>query len=161
MWSANCWRGGPVSELDRIGVAVVDGTEDGRSGHVAALLREIESLLRSLVERDEGGSIDLRSLPLTENDLVQLEEALGEGEVAAQVDSLGFSRVWETAVSGVWWVSHENEEGEVIGEFIEVTYCPEILITPTEDVKESWQALRARLLESEYGKTMGDAHGGD
>ena len=150
-----------MSELDRIGVTVVDETADGQSGHVLALLQEIESLLRSLVERDAGGSIDLRSLPLTDSDLTQLEETLGEGEVSAQVDSLGLSRVWETGVSGVWWVIHENEEGEVIGEFIEVTYCPELLITPAEDVKESWQALRARLVQSEYGKTLEDAHGGD
>jgi hydrogenase-1 operon protein HyaF len=150
-----------MGEFDGIGIAVVNTAPDGQATNVPALLREIDSLLKSLVETDTGGSIDLRSLPLSESDLTQLEEALGEGEVLAQVDSLGLSRVRETAIAGVWWVTHENEEGQVIAEYVEVTYCPEILITPTEDVRESWQALRARLLESEYGNRMGDTHGGD
>ena len=123
---------------------------EGADGNAAAILREIETLVRGLVQADEGGSIDLQGLPLGPEDRARLEEDLGVGEVQAEVDAMGITRVRETAVPGVWWVVHHNEAGERIGEFIEVGYCPEILITPAEDVKEGWDALRARLVEKEY-----------
>ena len=123
---------------------------EGSDGNAAAILREVESLVRGLVESDEGGSIDLQGLPLAPEDRHRLEEELGVGEVRAEIDAMGITQVQETAVPGVWWVVHHNEAGELIGEFIEVGYCPEILITPAEDVKEGWDALRARLVEKEY-----------
>ncbi len=139
-----------MSGLDGIGVKVIDA---GGDGSARAVLREIETLLTVLVEKGEEGSIDLSSLPLTPEAYDLLEETLGEGEVTAEVSSLGVTRVHETGIPGVWWVTHYNEDDDVMAEFIEVTHCPEILLTPEDDVKDGLEALRARLFEENMNKS--------
>lgn len=138
-----------MNGIGDIGVKVVPV---GGNGNGRAVLREIETLLGALVEKGEEGSIDLSSLPLTPEDYDLLEETLGEGEVTAEVNSLGPSRIHETGIPGVWWVTHYNDDDEVMAEFIEVTYCPEILLTPEDDVKDGLEALRARLFEENLNK---------
>ena len=139
-----------MSGLDGIGVKVIDA---GGDGSARAVLREIETLLTVLAEKGEEGSIDLSSLPLTPEAYDLLEETLGEGEVTAEVSSLGVTRVHETGIPGVWWVTHYNEDDDVMAEFIEVTHCPEILLTPEDDVKDGLEALRARLFEENMNKS--------
>ncbi len=114
-----------------------------------AILQQLLAMLGRLIEHDEPDSIDLRALPLTEADMQSLRELLGEGEVSGVVTTYGPSQVFETGYSGVWWVTHMNDDEEVIGEFIEVTYCPEILVSPQDDVREAREALRARLLQNQ------------
>ncbi len=133
-----------MSGLNDIGVQVM---HVGGNGNARAVLREIEALLQKLVEEGEESSIDLSGLPLTPEDYDLLEEALGEGEVVAEVHSLGPTRIHETGIPGVWWVTHYNSDDEVLAEFIEVAWCPEILLTPEDDVKDGLEALRARLFE--------------
>lgn len=128
--------------LDDIGVHVVHGNGNGR-----AVLNEVARLLQQLVETGEGGSIDIGRLPLTDEDYDLLDDVLGEGEVHAVVNALGSTEVVEAGVPGVWWVTHYNAEEEVMAEFIEIAFSPEILQSPVEDVKEGLEALRARLLE--------------
>lgn len=133
-----------MSALDQINVTVETISSNGR-----ALLREIEQRLERLLTHDEESSIDLSRLPLGPGDHALLVETLGEGEVHAEVNSLGPTRVRETAISGVWWVTHCNADDEVMAEFIEVTRCPEIVLTPPEDLQDGMKALRARLLETD------------
>lgn len=116
------------------------GGENGR-----ALLHELADMLQQLIDKGEGDSIDLRRIPLFPDDLDVLHEKLGEGEVTAEVTSAGSSVIRESAIPGVWWVTHFNEEDEVIAELIEVTFCPEILKTPTDDARDGLQWLRADL----------------
>jgi len=132
-----------MNALDQIGIKVAGSDANGR-----AILREIHRMLEALIARNEVNSIDLSSLPLTLEDRQLLEESLGEGEVTAEVDSLGPTRVRESGIPGVWWVSHYNANGEVMSEFIEVTDCPEILLTPQEDMKDGLEALHALLFEA-------------
>jgi len=131
-----------MSALSDIHIKVHTPGSDA-NGH--AVLREIENLLQQLLNTGVGGSIDLRSLPLTDEDYALLEESLGKGEVSAEVDSLGPTTVDETAVSGVWWVTHCNADEEVMAEFIEVAFCPEILLTTQQDVSTGLERLRACL----------------
>ncbi len=138
-----------MSALGDIGVKVVSMSGDGNA---RAVLREIEKMLEKLLAEGEENSIDLSSLPLSPEDYDLLEETLGEGEVNAEVHSLGPTRVHETGIPGVWWVTHYNDDDEVMAEFIEVTYCPEILLTPEDDVKDGLEALRARLFEANLNK---------
>lgn len=133
-----------MNGLKNIGVKVV---QVGGNGNARAVLREVENLLQKLVEEGEESSIDLSGLPLTPEDYDLLEETLGEGEVVAEVHSLGPTRIHETGIPGVWWVTHYNDEDEVLAEFIEVAWCPEILLAPEDDVKDGLEALRARLFE--------------
>lgn len=133
-----------MNSLKSIGVKVVHVSGNGNA---RAVLREVENLLQKLLEEGEESSIDLSGLPLTPEDYDLLEETLGEGEVVAEVHSLGPTRIHETGIPGVWWVTHYNDEDEVLAEFIEVAWCPEILLAPEDDVKDGLEALRARLFE--------------
>ena len=127
------------------------------STNAAPLLHEIAALLDSLARTGEGGTVQLNGLPLFPGDYEALQEALGEGELSAELQALGPTQIRETALHGVWWVTHRNSMGEAVAESIEVTRCPVILQTPAEDVRES--ALRLRESLQAAGKT-GDRHGG-
>lgn len=123
-----------------------------RDGNGYALLQEVVALLQQLLTQDEPGHIDLRSLPLSSEDMALLTETLGEGGVFAEVRDFGLTRVRQTGIPGVWWVVHLDDEEQLIAEFIEVNYVPEVLITPTDDIREGREALKARLFEVEMAR---------
>lgn len=124
-------------------------------GNALPLLHEIEVLLNDLVTTGKSASIDLRSLPMLPGDYEKLQEVLGQGEVSATVEALGPTQVRETAIHGVWWITHRNVDDEVTAELIEVTYLPEILRTHPADARAAVETLHSRLLPSE-----GDDHAG-
>ena len=133
-----------MSTLDHIGITVEHRAEsNGR-----AVLREIETRLALLLTKGEESNIDLSRLPFGPGDRALLVKTLGEGEVSAEVNSLGPTQVRETAIPGVWWVAHYNADDEVMAEFIEVTRCPAIVRTPQDDLQDGLKALRA-LLETD------------
>ncbi|MFH1495265.1 MAG: hydrogenase expression/formation C-terminal domain-containing protein [Pseudomonadota bacterium] len=119
------------------------------------LLHEIAILLDGLARTGEGGSVQLHGLPLQPGDYEALQEALGEGEISAELQALGPTQIRETALHGVWWITHRNGEQEVVDESIEVTRCPAILQTPAEDVTEAAQVLRERLRAAKKGEHDG------
>jgi hydrogenase-1 operon protein HyaF len=121
----------------------------GGDSNARAVLREIEGLLEQLLATGKGASIDLGGLPLTAEDYELLESSLGKGEVSAVVDTLGPTDVIETALPGVWWVTHCNTAEEVMAEFIEVSYCPEILQTAQDEVSDGLQRLSATLMKGD------------
>lgn len=135
-----------ASDLPLLGHAV----SPSRGENALALLHEVVALLRTLLEKDEPADIDLRALPLNHQDYELLRDTLGEGGVSAEVQNQGVTRIQQSGVAGVWWVTHYNEEEDVIGEFLEITFCPEALIVDLEAVKEGSDALQARLVELEY-----------
>ena len=126
------------------------------TGMAWSILTEIRQLLDALNEKGTVGSIDLRSLPMTDADREQLENLLGRGEVHAELDLApgenipvpesirdlaGTSEVWETAFAGVWWIRHKGAADKIACEEIAVTAIPEILITHPVDI----EAAAARL----------------
>jgi len=111
-------------------------------GNVKPLLNEIIHALDRLLGDDEPTVIDLASLPFAPGELAELEEALGSGELTAELDALGKSLIRETAYPGVWWVRHLDGRGRVAAEQIVVTRVPDILISPPEDIR----AAAARLI---------------
>jgi hydrogenase-1 operon protein HyaF len=113
-------------------------------GKIKQLLNEIIHALDRLLGDDEPTVIDLASLPFAPGELAELEEALGSGELTAELDALGKSLIRETAYPGVWWVEHRNTAGDVVGRYIEVTRSPEILMSQDADIG----AGRAKLRES-------------
>lgn len=133
-----------MSTLDHIGITV----EHQSDGNGRAVLREIEQRLVLLLTKGDESSIDLSRLPFGPGDHALLVKTLGEGEVSAEINSLGATRVRETAIPGVWWVTHLNADDEVMAEFIEVTRCPAIVRTPQDDLQDGVMALRTRLHES-------------
>jgi hydrogenase-1 operon protein HyaF len=99
-----------------------------------ALLTEIASLLRRLVDHGEAGSIDLLGLPLSPSCITALEDRLGRGQLTIRLDAAGRSDIHETSFPGVWWVLHANESGRTIALLIEVAIVPKIVEADIEDV---------------------------
>ncbi len=147
-----------MNNLKGIPIAVTDNDAGlAFSGNADPILHEVRALLKDLVESGKSSSIDLRSLPLLPGDYEKLKQTLGEGEVSATLDTLGTTHVRETAVHGVWWVTHfSGDEQDIVAEFIEVTYVPEILRTHPADARVALDSLDSRLtLSTETDK--GDA----
>lgn len=134
-----------MSGLDKIGIKVGEGAVPGNA---RALLSEIETMLQALLARGQPGTIDLRGLPMLPQDYGFLQQMLGEGEVEAMLDALGLSHIRETAFPGVWWITHYNHDHEVMADMIEVTFLPDILKSPREDISRGLSRLQQRLLEA-------------
>ncbi len=127
-------------------------TVESRGENASALLRQLPELMRELLRSDQPSMIDLRAIPLSSWDHERLHEVLGEGGVSAAValDEGVTIEVSQSAIPGIWWLEHLDEEGNLIGQYIEVSYCPEALITAVEDVDDGLELLRARLFASDY-----------
>jgi hydrogenase-1 operon protein HyaF len=139
-----------MSGLSEIPVEVINSkaADAEPSAQVMAILQELETMLKQLVDTGEHNSVDIRSLPMLPGDYEQLQTILGQGEVQATIDSLGPSRVMETQVPGIWWISHRNAHDEVLAEFIEVTSLPEILKLQPGDLDEAIDILHTRVTGS-------------
>jgi hydrogenase-1 operon protein HyaF len=117
------------------------------TGNVKPLLHEIRHALERLLKGEDGTIIDMRALPLAPGEEKRIEEALGEGEVRAELNALGPSVILETSYPGVWLVTHRNTEGEIIGRQIEVTYIPSLLESQPEDIRAGLAGLENQLAE--------------
>ena len=113
-------------------------------GNVRPLLGEILHAIDRLLDEGEPTTIDLAGLPFGPGELEHLEATLGTGELSAELDALGTSRIRETAYPGVWWLEHRNAHDEIVGRYIEITHVPEILSSQDADIA----AGRARLRET-------------
>ena len=127
-----------MTSIDKIGVQV-----GATHGNVKPILNEVLHALDRLIDTDEATTIDLAGLPWGPGELDELEATLGTGELSAQLDALGASRIRETAYPGVWWIEHRNVNDEVVGRYLEITRIPEILSSQEADIC----AGRARLGE--------------
>ena len=131
-----------MSSLEAIAVRA-----EFETGNVKPLLHEIRHALVRLAEGGDGTVIDLQSLPLAPGEELRIEQALGEGEIAAELNALGRSKIVETSYPGVWMITHRNTEDEVIGRFIEVTRIPDLLQSQPEDVQAGLRRLTGELAE--------------
>lgn len=112
---------------------------------MSAVLSELVALLERLALQQQASVIDLRSLPMSPQDRVALQAALGQGEVQATVDAGGRSTIRETAIAGLWWVEHRNGDGEMIAELLEVTQVPAILARAPDEIAAGAHALREQI----------------
>jgi len=146
-----------MNKLKGIPIAIAGSDDElALSGNADPILYEIQSLLNDLVMSGKSASIDLRSLPLLPGDYEQLKEVLGQGEVSATIDAMGPTQVRETAIHGVWWVTHYNSDETVIAELIEVTTMPEILRTHPADARVGLDLLQSRLTSATEADKGGD-----
>jgi len=120
-------------------------TEYEVTDNVRALLTEISSMLAALINDDMIDSIDIHSLPLLPGEHEAIQTILGQGEINANFNSLGTTTIYETALAGVWWVTHNNENDDCIAETIEVTTIPAILESQLIDIEVAHQALQEQL----------------
>lgn len=139
--------------LTDIAVRVEDGApiaaaterNGGLGGGVTAILAEIAAGLERLTIAGNTALIDLRSLPLSPDDREELRLALGHGEVTATLEAQGISTLRETAVAGVWWTEHRDQEGALTAELLDIALTPPILAAHPSDVVMAAAALRRRL----------------
>jgi hydrogenase-1 operon protein HyaF len=119
---------------------------DGRATGMAwSVLAEVGRLLERLAATGEPGSVDLRSLPLTDADRAELESLLGVGEVRAELDLAGRSEAWETAYPGAWWIRHRGASDRIASEEIAVCPVPEILLAHPADIRAAAGRLQGDL----------------
>jgi hydrogenase-1 operon protein HyaF len=136
--------------LEQIPVVLV-GPDDVPTGMVPALLRELDEALQALMARGTGHMVDLSTLPLSKADRRLLDRMLGEGEMRMDLETLGHSRIRESAFPGIWWVRHEDPDGNVLADRIEVAHIPEIVPASACDVASG----QARLAETIQQLTSG------
>ena len=129
-----------VSTLDDIKVSV-----EASTGNVPPLLHEIRHALERLARGEAGTTIDLRGLPLAPGEEERIETLLGEGEVRAELETLGTTLVQETAYPGVWLVTHRNADDAIVARFIEVTRMPDILMSQPQDIERGISRLECEL----------------
>jgi hydrogenase-1 operon protein HyaF len=115
------------------------------SGNVAPLLHEIRHALAVLASDGASNIIDLQGIPLAPGEAESIVAALGEGEVRAELQSLGKSEIRETSYPGVWIVSHYDETGDLKARFIEITRMPAILESQSDDIAEGLARLELKL----------------
>jgi hydrogenase-1 operon protein HyaF len=113
--------------------------------NVKPLLHEIRHALEELLESGKTSIIDLRSIPLAPGEEETIINALGRGEISAQLKALGPSDIYETRYAGVWLITHYNENESVVSRFIEITELPAILKSQREDMTAALEKLTEEL----------------
>lgn len=114
-------------------------------GNSLPILHEIRHGLIRLAESGERTLIDLNAIPFGPGDEDRLIGLLGRGEVEAEIEALGPTLVWETAVPGVWLIDHRNLEDQRLALHVEIAMVPEILRTQPEEVRDAVSRLDARI----------------
>lgn len=132
-----------MNPLDSIAVTVEQDT-----GNLRPLLYEIRHALERLLENGEPTFIDLKSIPMAPSEAEALEATLGVGELKAELAALGPSEIQETALPGVWLVTHYNSDGELMAKQLEVTHVPLILCSQKEDIAAGLRHLESQLSET-------------
>ena len=90
-------------------------------------------------------SINLTLLPLTEADLVFLDEQLGRGAVDSLSRAYGKCQVISTLVPNVWWIRFYNSMGSLILSTLDVDDVPAVICAAPEDLLDSATRLEGLL----------------
>ncbi|WGR59239.1 hydrogenase expression/formation protein [Paracoccus ferrooxidans] len=110
-----------------------------------ALLAELMD--KSLSWRSLGDLhvVNLTLLPHTEEDLLWLDQALGEGSVTILSRGYGNCRITATAQDRLWRVQFFNSMDVLILDTFEVTAMPEVVLAAAEDLADSAGRIREVL----------------
>ena len=138
-----------MSQLHSSAVQFNIQIDDELTWNVMPLLHEVKHALNNLIKNNKSSIIDLRCIPLAPGEEDKILNILGQGEVKAQLNALGPSEIIETQYTGVWIVTHYNDDNEIIGRFIEITTMPDILRSQTEDVIEACKRLASTLADNQ------------
>jgi hydrogenase-1 operon protein HyaF len=109
------------------------------------LLVELTDKSRAFGPGTETHVVNLTLLPHTEEDLVWLDMALGQGSVDILSRGYGNCRVTATALDHVWRVQFFNSMDTLILDSFEVTAMPEVTLAAAEDLIESGERIQEVL----------------
>ena len=143
-----------MARLNGIELAV-EVTEPA-TGMARALMGELAEHLSALAQRGERHQIDLTSLPMSSGDMQELAGLLGQGEVDITLSTIGDSKIYETAYSGIWWVKHYAADEQLISELIEVAEIPAIIKSQAPDIEQSAALLNQLIEQTDSGNDRGD-----
>jgi hydrogenase-1 operon protein HyaF len=103
-----------------------------------------ELMDKSAKRRDGDGPhvVNLSLLPHTPEDLIWLDEALGEGAVTILSRGYGNCRVTATGQAHVWKVQFFNSMDTLILDTYEVTDMPEVALAADVDLTDSAERIR-------------------
>ncbi|MEM7723140.1 MAG: hydrogenase expression/formation protein [Pseudomonadota bacterium] len=96
---------------------------------------------------DDLHVVNLSLLPHTEDDLLWLDAAFGEGAVTILSRGYGNCRITATAQANVWRVQFFNSMDALILDTFEVTAMPEVAIAAAEDLSDSGNRM-LKVLEA-------------
>ena len=120
------------------------GAEALRTPGVAnapSILIELQDKSRSFDPDAPIHVVNLTLLPHTEEDLVALDAAIGEGAVTVLSRGYGNCRITATALPHVWRVQFFNSQDHLILDTFEVTTMPEVARAAPEDLGDSGKRL--------------------
>ncbi len=85
--------------------------------------------------------INLSLLPLTEEDMVYLDQKIGRGQVSILSRGYGNCRITNSHTRHVWWVQYFNSREALILNTIEVSVIPDVACAAQEDIDDSAERL--------------------
>ncbi len=105
---------------------------------IQSVLGEIKGAMENLLEKNETRTIFLNNSGLTEEEIVELLEALGKGNVSIDFKEGDHPVSWyETDYHGVWAGVYRNQQDAAFLYTIEIAYYPEVAGANAYDVAES------------------------
>jgi hydrogenase-1 operon protein HyaF len=106
-----------------------------------ALLTELDDKIAAYRPGTAAHVINLTLLPLTEEDVVFLDERLGAGSVTILSRGYGNCRITSTGTRNAWWVRYFNSRDAIVLNTIEVVDVPNVACAAPEDLADSAQRL--------------------
>ena len=110
-----------------------------------ALLAELADKVKSYQAGNQGETINLTLLPLTEMDVMLLGERLGVGPLTILSRGYGNCRIGSTAKENVWWIKYYNSQDVLILNTIEIVDIPQVTCAAPEDIEDSYTRLNEIL----------------
>lgn len=102
-----------------------------------SILVELQDKSRDFTRDAPLHVVNMSLLPHTEEDLVALHKALGEGAVTVLSRGYGNCRITATALPHVWRVQFFNSQDKLILDTFEITALPEVALAAPEDLADS------------------------
>jgi hydrogenase-1 operon protein HyaF len=112
------------------------------------ILTELAAHGESYRVGDPAHTINLSLLPMSDQDILFLDQVLGLGAVEILSRSYGRCLMAMSAIANIWWVRFYNSTGTLILNSLEVVDVPLVARAAVEDIAESGRRL-TEILESE------------
>lgn len=109
------------------------------------ILVELQSHCSAYETTQSPHAINLTLLPLSDADLVFLDEQLGRGPIDTLSRAYGKCQVISTLIPNVWWVRFYNSMGTLILNTLEVVDVPAVIRAAPEDLQDSAHRLEELL----------------
>jgi hydrogenase-1 operon protein HyaF len=106
-----------------------------------AILNELLDRSLSYKIGETAHVINLSLLPMSQDDMKYLAEALGAGAVTILSRGYGNCRISSTGLRHVWWVQYFNSMDQIILDTLEVVDVPEVAQAAADDYADSVERL--------------------